>query len=404
MKLEDLQLPDYDIISGHFFFIDIVGLSNPSTSINTQKKKIQVLTESILQTEVFNRVPKESILMLPTGDGMCLGFLQGVHLPLLLAIQLQQKLEEYNRGKIPTEIVKVRIGLNSGNCFVVKNIQGEITPWGPGIILAQRVMDLGDDGHILLTPNLARDLRELSDDFRKIIHPVHDFKIKHGEILLVYSAYGEGFGNRFHPTKNAVEGSKYSEEIKKLQKTALYPSLTVELTILDPKQMLVQHKRIYEIQNISNEPIHNVLHGIATDVGKYSINDLNIQVYDENEKEMKISSINIDKPTTKEFTTEFNSPITKNEKNRKYTLIYEVEEPERYFENALLVDVENFSLVFKYPSNSSEFKPTIYTINQETEKKSKVAHQPKIEQDGEYLTVHYSSKENKRGDNVRIEW
>jgi hypothetical protein len=393
-----------DLIHGHFFFVDIVGLSDPSTSVKTQKKKIQVLTECVSNSEIFKSVPKESRIILPTGDGMCIAFLQGTHRPLLLAIELHKKLGEYNKGKIPTEIVKVRIGLNSGNCFAVKNISGEITTWGPGVILARRVMDLGDDGHILLTPRLAEDLRELSDEYRKIIHPVHDFKIKHGKILLVHSAYGENFGNPVHPTKDVVEGSKYNEEIAKLQKTALYPSLDVSLTILDPKKMVVQHKRTYEIENTSKEPIYHVLHGIATDVEKNSIDDLKIQVYDDQEREMKISSINIDKPTCKEFTTEFNSPILKDEKKRKYTLIYEVEEPERYFENALLIDVHKFSLDFKYPVNGCECNPVIYEINQETEQKTKSKIQSTIEKVEGYFTCHFVSEKNQRGDNIRIEW
>jgi len=279
-----------------------------------------------------------------------------------------------------------------------------MTPWGPGIILAQRVMDLGADGHILLTPALAEDLHELSDDYRKIIQPVHDFKIKHGKILLVYSAFGDGFGNPKHPTKNLAEGTKYNEEINKLQKTAIYPSLEVELTILDPKKMIVQHKRTYEIENFSKEPIYRVLHGIATDVKKYSINELNIKILDERGKEMKISSINIDKPDCKEFTTEFNVPVLKGEKNREYTLIYEVEEPERYFENAFLIDVQKFSLVFKYPANDFECNPVIYEINQETEKKIKSKIQPTIERVGDYCICHFVSEKNKRGNNVRIEW
>ena len=392
-----------DLIHGHFFFVDIVGLSDPSMSTKNQKKKIQILTECISQTAIFKSMKRESMLILPTGDGMCVGFFQGVHLPLLLAIELHKKISEYNSGKIPSEIVKIRIGLNSGNCFVVENISGEITPWGPGIILAQRVMDLGDDGHILLTPRLAEDLRELSDDYRKIIHPVHDFRIKHGKVLLVYSAYGKEFGNPAHPTKNAVEGSKYSEEINKLKKSAIYSSLEVELTVLDPKKMLVEHKRTYEMENISKEPIYRVLHGIATDVEKYSINDLNIKVFDENGREMKISSINIDRPTCKEFTTEFNTPISEGEKNRKYTLVYEVEEPERYFENALLIDIEKYSLDFKYPANC-QCNPVIYEVNQETEQKTRLKIQPTIEKVGDYFKFHFSSEKNNRGENIRIEW
>jgi class 3 adenylate cyclase len=132
---------------------------------------------------------------------MCLGFLQGPELPLHLAVQLQEKITKYNKGKIPSETVRVRIGLHSGNCFVVKDIKAQDNVWGPGIILARRVMDFGDDNHILLSPRLAEDLRELSDEYRKIIKPVHDFSIKHDQTMLVYSAYGDGFGKQKTPVE-----------------------------------------------------------------------------------------------------------------------------------------------------------------------------------------------------------
>lgn len=392
-----------DLIDAGFFFIDLVGLSNPKTTVNTQKKKIKVLNDCISETAVFKN-NKDSILVLPTGDGMCLAFLEGGELALKLAIELHQKLGEYNRAKLGNEIIQVRIGLNSGFCYLVKNIQGEITPWGPGIILAQRVMDLGDDGHIFLTSKLAGELRQLSNYYKKIIHPVNDFEIKHGETLLVWSAYGDNFGNSSHPKKDPVEISKYTKEIIKLQKTALYPSLKVELTVLDPEKMLVQHKRTYNIENISDKPITDVLHGIATDVNKNSMEDLKIKVFDEQKKEMKISSININKPTSKEFTTEFNTPIKPGEKNREYTLIYEVEEPERYFENAFYIDVHKFSLDFTYPATNFKCNPIIYEYNQESEQKFKSKNQPIKEKDGGYVKAHFSSDTNFAGESIRIEW
>jgi hypothetical protein len=90
--------------------------------------------------------------------------------------------------------------------------------------------------------------------------------------------------------------SRYGEETLRLQKTTLYPSVTVDLSVIDPKKMRVQHKRTYEVANTSNEPIKNVLHGVAMDVDVDDINDLNIQVYDEKNRECKITSINVDKP------------------------------------------------------------------------------------------------------------
>lgn len=396
--------PITKLISAHFFFVDIVGLSDPSLSTKTQIKKIEILNKSISETQIFRNTPKETILTLPTGDGMCLGFLQGPELPLRLAIELHQKLIEHNRGKIPSETVFVRIGLHSGNCFIVKDIKNNDNVWGPGIIIARRVMDFGDDAHILLSPRLAEDLRELSDEYKKIIKPVHDFTIKHGQTMLIYSAYGDGFGNPKHPTKGAAERSKYGDEIIQMQKTTLYSLIEVYLTIKDPITMLTQHRRTYEISNISNEPIKHVLHGIATDVEKYSLSDLNLQVFDETGREMKISSVNVNKPSTKEFTTQFNKPIVKGEKDRKYTLSYEVEEPERYFENAFLIDVERFSLVIEYPKSMKDCKPVIYYVNQETEEKTESKVQLTFEEREHAIVARYARNENIKGETLRLEW
>lgn len=404
-KFSRMEIPAITrLISAHFFFVDIVGLSDPSLSTKTQIKKIEILNKSIAETQVFRNTPIETILTLPTGDGMCLGFLQGPELPLHLAIELHQKLNEHNKGKIPSETVLVRIGLHSGNCFIVKDIKNNDNVWGPGIIIARRVMDFGDDAHILLSPRLAEDLRELSDEYKKIIKPVHDFTIKHGQTMLIYSVYGNGFGNPKHPTKGAAERSRYGEDIIQLQKTTLYSVIDVALTIKDPSTMLVEHKRTYEISNISNEPIKHVLHGIAIDVEKYSLSDLNLQVYDETGMEMKISSININKPTTKEFTTQFNKPIVKGEKNRKYTLVYEVEEPERYFENAFLIDVKKFALTIEYSKLMKDCKPIIYQINQETEEKTESKSQLTFEEKGHSIVAKYIRNDNIKGETLRLEW
>lgn len=391
------------LIHAHFFFVDIVGLSDPYMSTKTQIKKISVLNKCISETEVFMSTPKDMLIVLPTGDGMCLGFYQGPELPLHLAMELQEKLREYNKALIPSETVRVRIGLHSGNCFIVKDIKGQDNVWGPGIILARRVMDFGDDGHILMSPSLAEDLRELSDEYKKVIKPVHDFMIKHGKTLLIYSAYGADFGNPKHPSKGEIQRSRYGEEIIKMQKTTTYSNVEIELYVMDSEKMLIQHKRTYDIVNISDEPIRHVLHGIATDVEKYSVNDLNIDVVDEAGREMKISSINVDHPTTKEFTTEFNTPVTKEDKGRQYILRYEVEEPERYFENAFMVDVQNLVLNFKYP-DSFKCEPKIYNINQETEEKTLSENQPKIEKMGKFFVAKYEQHENIKGETIRLEW
>ena len=392
------------LLHGNFFFVDIVGLSDTSMSTKTQIKKIETLNKCISDCTAFKAVPKESLLMLPTGDGCCIGFLQGPELPLQLAIELHQKLDDYNKAKIPSETVRVRIGLHSGNCFIVNDLFGNKNTWGPGIIYARRVMDFGDDGHILLSPSLAEDLRSISDEYREIIKPVHDVVLKHGTTMLLYSAYGKGFGNKNHPEKGASIRSKYGEEILRLQKTTLYPSIDLEITVLDPEKMLVHHKRTYEVVNISNEPIKTVLHGIAMDVPISNINDLNIKVYDEKFRECKISSINVDKPDSKEFTTDFNEPITKNDTGKKYTLEYDVPEPERYFENAFLIDCQKFNMTFTFPKNKGIKQPTLLEINQETDESIPSTIIPEIKSDPSIESLTWTITEISKGKTFRIGW
>ncbi|HJU13365.1 MAG TPA: adenylate/guanylate cyclase domain-containing protein [Candidatus Nitrosotalea sp.] len=399
-----LSSTNLNLIHAHFFFVDVVGLSDPTMSTKTQIKKIDILNRSVSECEAFKSTSKDSMLVLPSGDGMSIGFLQGPELPLKLAIELQQKLATYNKAKIPSEIIQVRIGLHSGNVFVVNDVLNNKNIWGPGIILARRVMDFGDANHILLTPTLAESLRELSDEYKLMIKPVHDFIIKHNQTMLVYSAYGKGFGNPKAPTKGAAMRSRLGEEYLKLQKTTLYPFLETILTIKDPKKMLVHHKRTYEIKNISNEPINTVLHGIASDVRKLSLDDLKVRVYDENNRDLKISSISVDTPTQKEFTTDFNTPILKDESGRYYILEYEVEEPERYFENAFLIDCSKFVMKLRYPDGNGVKKPIVYEINQETEEKKLSKKQPTLRKDYDGYVARWARKDIVKGQTFRMEW
>jgi hypothetical protein len=396
-----LDIP-LNLITANLFFVDIVGLSDPSMSTKTQIKKIETLNNCLKDCATFKTSPTNTILVLPTGDGMVIGFLQGPQLPLNLAIELHGKLAEYNRGKIPGETVRVRIGIHSGHVYVVNDVLNNKNIWGPGIIIARRVMDVGDDGHILLSPRAAEDLRELSDQYKQIIKPLHDYTIKHGQALLVYSACGQGYGNPRVPSKNSYQKSKMAHELIKRRKTTLYPYMEVNMIIEDPKRMQVRYKRVYEIANISDEPIYEVLHGIATDVEK-SFADLNVNVYDENNRSMKISSINLDKPHQKEFTTKFNVPIVSGMKGRRLILEYEIEEVERYFENYFGINCQKFVTTIDYPDGMDP--PTVYDVNMESEEKKRFKIQPVIEKkDNARISARWVKRDVIQGQSFRFEW
>jgi archaellum biogenesis ATPase FlaH/class 3 adenylate cyclase len=188
-----------EVMDASFFFIDIVGLSDPSYSVSSQRQKIEVLNNLIISCSAYNLEEKKIIL--PTGDGMVIGFLLNPELPLKLGIQLHNKLRTHNRGKGDKDKIKVRIGLSSGPVFSVSDIKNNQNFWGPGIILARRVMDIGGEGHILLSDSLAKVLLSLKDEYTHVINYLGEYPIKHGQTLTLYSAYGNDFGNAEAPEK-----------------------------------------------------------------------------------------------------------------------------------------------------------------------------------------------------------
>lgn len=389
--------------NAHFFFVGIVGLSDLAISPQTQIKKIEALNTLISSCEVFKNADRNSMICSPAGDGMWISFHEGPALPLELAIELHKKLKTYNKGRPPEQKLRIRIGLNDGAVYVAKDVLGNPNLWGPGVILAKRVMDIGDEGHILVSQRMAETLRELSDEYRQLIKPLHDYTIKHGQVMLLYSVYGNGIGNPEIPRTNMSQRSKISTEMMKRKLVMVSNKVDVTLQINDSKTMLTHHKRFHGVRNIGDDAIKTILHGIATDVPK-SFLDLNIKVSDEAGKNLKITSINLDKPYQKEFTTSFNKPLDVGEKDRGYTLEYDVEEPERYFENYFPVDCSKYSMLLIYPSDT-DINPVVYDVNVEEETKTKSKIQPVVKkvEDG-LVRALWTKKDVLESQAFRLEW
>jgi class 3 adenylate cyclase/KaiC/GvpD/RAD55 family RecA-like ATPase len=190
------------VIDAAFFFVDVVGLSDPALSVRRQIEKIEALNDIIGHCDTFKKVSDKRIL--PTGDGMAIGFMLSPESPLQLAIELHQALKKYNihTSKQDGSFLDVRIGLASGSVFIVNDVNSNQNIWGPGIIFARRVMDVGDGGHILLAGPLAESLLALDDKYRSMINLLGDFQVKHGQIIKIYSAYSKNeFGNSTIPVR-----------------------------------------------------------------------------------------------------------------------------------------------------------------------------------------------------------
>jgi archaellum biogenesis ATPase FlaH len=193
--------PKYEVLNYNFCFIDIVGLSNPELAVHRQKEKIVRLNEFISSCNSFRKISDDLKIILPAGDGMAIGYENNPELPYKLSVELHAFLRKYNKRMKTDNAIKVRIGLSAGPVFTVYDISNRLNVWGPGIIMARRVMDLGDSWHILITENFAMQLKPLYEEYRNNIRLIGSYEIKHGEKINVYSAYSDDYGNPELPEK-----------------------------------------------------------------------------------------------------------------------------------------------------------------------------------------------------------
>src|ERR1700692_528345 len=135
---------------GHVLFIDIVGYSK--LLINEQSEQMQKLREIVRGTEQFRLAEAAGkLLRLPTGDGGALVFRNSPEAPVLCALEISKELKSHPE-------LRVRMGIHSGPVNEVTALNEQANIAGAGINIAQRVMDCGDAGHILLSKHVAEDL------------------------------------------------------------------------------------------------------------------------------------------------------------------------------------------------------------------------------------------------------
>jgi TolB-like protein/Tfp pilus assembly protein PilF len=171
---------------GHVLFIDIVGYSK--LLINEQSEQIQKLKEIVRGTEQFRIAEAEGkLLRLPTGDGGALVFRNNPEAPVLCALEISKALKSHPE-------LKVRMGIHSGPVNEITDLNEQANIAGAGINIAQRVMDCGDAGHILLSKRVADDLEQYPR-WRPQLHDLGECEVKHGMRIGVVNLYTDEVGN-----------------------------------------------------------------------------------------------------------------------------------------------------------------------------------------------------------------
>jgi len=403
LKGEDIEgLEDLHTLTRtyHWFFTDIVASANPKIPTKNQVKKIIVLNEFISRTEIFrNRDPKATII-LPTGDGMAIGFGDSPEKPLRMAVELHRSLSRYNQDKRGDDKLLIRIGIDMGPVYFIKDLNGQDNVWGPGIILTRRVMDLALEMQILASANIAENIRKLSPEYKAITHPIGDYSIKHGEQLVIYNVYGDGFGNRVAPRKSKIAGKNLQQEIKTVNNFA-FDSIDIILEITDLKTWATHHTWIWKIQNVSKEPKEQIFYYLDGDTQK-DFASMNVTVKDDRDNKLQILAISRNLPYHKEFNVQLGRPLKQKQK-KSIKLEYDWEEPLRTFFYRFASNCKRFSYTCIIPKGV-ELKNRVLKVEVETGYKVHATPPPTIEYKDDKTTITWQKNNLKAYEAYQFEW
>src|SRR5438034_497134 len=183
---------DLEFEIAHLLSIDVAGYSKLSN--NEQIELLQELNQIVRSTECFRSAEASGKLnRVPTGDGMALLFFRSPEEPVRCALEISGALRDHPR-------IQLRMGIHSGPVAPVRDVNEQTNMTGSGINVAQRVLDCGDGGHILLSGHVAEDLAQYRD-WQPWLHDLGECEVKHGLRLHLFNLCKENLGNPQVPEK-----------------------------------------------------------------------------------------------------------------------------------------------------------------------------------------------------------
>ncbi len=184
--------PDLPLEIAHVLLIDAVGYSK--LLVNEQIELLQELNQIVRSTECFRTAEKTGkLIRVPTGDGMAVLFFHSPEEPVRCALEISKALQEFPH-------IQLRMGVHSGPVNQVTDVNDKTNIAGSGINVAQRVLDCGDAGHILLSGHVAEDLAEYRH-WQPHLHDLGECEVKHGLRLHIFNLYKDNLGNPHVPQK-----------------------------------------------------------------------------------------------------------------------------------------------------------------------------------------------------------
>jgi len=179
--------PDLHLEIAHVLFMDVVGFSK--LLINDQSEILEQLNQLVRETPHFREAEAAGkLIRIPVGDGMALVFSNSAEAPVECALEISRALKSYPQ-------IQLRMGVHSGPINAVRDVNDRLNVTGAGINVAQRVMDCGDAGHILLSGHIAEDLTQ-SRHWQPYLHDLGECGVKHGLRMHLVNLYKDNLEPR----------------------------------------------------------------------------------------------------------------------------------------------------------------------------------------------------------------
>lgn len=231
------ESPDEEIALeiAHLLYLDIVGYSKlPSKE---QRVAVDALNQCVRASEQFQKAEAaDRLIRIPTGDGMALVFYSSPQAPAQCALEVSRVLKNHPR-------VPVRMGVHSGSVTGVVDVNGRANLAGAGLNIAQRVMDCGDAGHILVSKNAADDLDEY-ESWQPLLHSLGTCEVKHGVKLQIVNLYDGAIGNPQLPARIRAQRRRLAKKWISLGATALVLAAIALSFSLFPRRAAAANKSI----------------------------------------------------------------------------------------------------------------------------------------------------------------
>jgi class 3 adenylate cyclase len=200
----------------HVLFTDIVGYSK--LPMDEQTVTLERLNQLVRETREFRRAEaNDQLIRLPTGDGMALVFFGDAESALRCALEVSRALRAQPE-------LQLRMGVHTGPVYRVADINTNKNVAGGGINMAQRVMDCGDAGHILVSKAVAEVLGQLST-WAKQLHDLGEAEVKHGVRVHVFNVYTDEHGNAALPEKLRKQREQTQQPAQQAQQTPAVPTV-----------------------------------------------------------------------------------------------------------------------------------------------------------------------------------